>query len=109
LQVCNPRTHSPDRSIKCSDKPRSLRSKANPRYAGPLTPPGNRIPALFHKPSPRGHPWCCRGTVREGRCQLRDTVPPNPVRPARRTPRKRTTKPSKGVRTPTPRPHGTTP
>jgi hypothetical protein len=50
--ACNPRAHSPDRSIKCSDTPRSPGSKANARHAGPLTPPGNHIPALFHQPSP---------------------------------------------------------
>jgi hypothetical protein len=52
LRVRNPRTHSPDRSIKCSDTPRAPGSKANPRQADPLTPPGNRIPALFRQPSP---------------------------------------------------------
>jgi hypothetical protein len=42
--------------------------------------------------------------VREGQCQLRDTVPPTPVRPPRHTPQKRTAEPSKEVRTPTPAP-----
>jgi hypothetical protein len=41
--------------------------------------PGNHAPALFHQ-LPRGSPspplW---GTVRRGRCQLCDTVPPTPV------------------------------
>jgi hypothetical protein len=48
-----------------------------------LTPrhhaPGNHAPVLFRQ-LPRGSPspplW---GTVRRGRCQLRDTVPPTPV------------------------------
>jgi hypothetical protein len=93
--VRNPHTHSSDRSIKCSDMPRASGSKANPRHTDPLTPPGNHIPTLFRQPSPCGHPWHCRGAVREGRCQLRDTVPPTPVRSARHTPRKRTAEPSK--------------
>jgi hypothetical protein len=42
------RTYSPDQSIKCFGTPRALGSKANPRHAGPLTPPGNHIQALFH-------------------------------------------------------------
>jgi hypothetical protein len=44
--------HSPDQSIKCSDMPRVPGSNANPRHAGPLTPPGNHISAPFHQPSP---------------------------------------------------------
>jgi hypothetical protein len=47
-----PGTHSPDRRIKCSNTTRALRSRTNPRHAGPLTPPGNRIPALFRQLSP---------------------------------------------------------
>jgi hypothetical protein len=47
--------------------------------------PGNRAPALFRQ-RPRGNPspplW---GTVRRGWCQLRDTVPPTPVRLTRCT------------------------
>jgi hypothetical protein len=46
--------------------------------------PGNHAPALFRQ-LPRGSPspplW---GTVRRGRCQLRDTVPPTLVRLTRR-------------------------
>jgi hypothetical protein len=99
----------PDQSIKCSGTTRAPGSKVNPCHAGPLTPPGNHISALFRQPSPCGHPWHCRGAVREGQCQICDTVPPTPVRPARRTLRKRTSEPSKRVRTPTPRSHGTTP
>jgi hypothetical protein len=49
------RAHYPDRSIKCSDTPQAPESKANPRHAGPLTPPGNHIPALFRQPYSRGH------------------------------------------------------
>jgi hypothetical protein len=49
------RAHSPDRSIKCSGTPRAPESKANPHHAGPLTPPGNHIPALFRQPYSRGH------------------------------------------------------
>jgi hypothetical protein len=46
--------------------------------------PGNHAPVLFRQllrgnPSP---PLC--STVRQGRCQLRDTVPPTPVRLTRR-------------------------
>jgi hypothetical protein len=104
-----PRAHSPDQGIKFSSTTRTPGSKVNPRHAGPLTPLGNRIPALFRQPSPCGHPWHCRGTVREGQCQLRDTVPPTPVQSACHTPRKRTTEPSKRVRAPTPRSHGTAP
>jgi hypothetical protein len=46
------RAHSPDQSIKCSDMPRVPGSNANPRHAGPLTPPGNHISAPFRQPSP---------------------------------------------------------
>jgi hypothetical protein len=105
----DPRAHFPDQSIKCSGTPWVPGSKANPRHAGPLTPPGNHIPVLFSQPSPRGHPWHCTGAVREGRCQLRDTVLPTPVRPPCCTPRKRIAEPSKEVWTPTPRPRRTTP
>jgi hypothetical protein len=74
------RAHSPDQSIKCSGTPRAPGSKVNPCHASPLTPPRNRIPALFRQPSPCDHPWHYRGTMREGWCQLCDTVPPTPVR-----------------------------
>jgi hypothetical protein len=50
-RVRRPRAHFPDRSIKCSDMSRAPGSRMNPRHAGSLTPPGNRIPALFHQPS----------------------------------------------------------
>jgi hypothetical protein len=49
-------THSPDRSIKCSGTPRAPGSRTNPRHAGPLTPPGNHIPALFRQPLVRPSP-----------------------------------------------------
>jgi hypothetical protein len=52
-----------------------------PATTGPLTPPGNRIPALFHQPALCGHPQRCAGAVRKGQCQLQDTVPPTPVPP----------------------------
>jgi hypothetical protein len=100
--------HSPDQSIKCSSTLRAPGSKANSRHAGPLTSPGNHIPMLFRQPFPRGHSWHCTGAVREGRCQLCDTMPPTPVRPPRCTPREKTTKPLKEVRTPILRPHSTT-
>jgi hypothetical protein len=45
----------------------------------------------------------CAGAVRQGWCQIRDTVPTTLVRPPRRTPRGRTAEPSKEVRMPTPR------
>jgi hypothetical protein len=47
--------------------------------------PGNHAPVLFCQ-LPRGNPSppLC-STVRQGRCQLRDTVPPTPVRLTRRT------------------------
>jgi hypothetical protein len=61
LQVRKPHTHSPERSIKHSDMPRALESKANPHHDGPLTPPGNHTPAMFHQPSLRGHPCHCTG------------------------------------------------
>jgi hypothetical protein len=48
-----PRAHSPDMSIKCSDTMRVLMSKVNPRHAVPLTPPRNRISALFRQLLPR--------------------------------------------------------
>jgi hypothetical protein len=39
---------------------RAPRSRANPRHAGPLTPPGNPTPALFHRPPALcGHPRHC--------------------------------------------------
>jgi hypothetical protein len=41
--------------------PLALGSKANPRHAGPLTPPGNHIPTQFRQPSCAAIP----GTVRE--------------------------------------------
>jgi hypothetical protein len=103
------RTYSLDRSIKCFGTSWAPGSKANPRRAGPLTPPGNHIPVLFDQPA-----LCCRlrhyaGAVREGRCQFHDTVPPTPVPPSRRPPQKRTVAPSKGVRPPTLHPPGPTP
>jgi hypothetical protein len=59
--------------IQCSDT-------AEPRHYAP----GNHAPALFRQ-LPRGSPspplW---GTVRQGRCQLRDTVLPTLVRLTRR-------------------------
>jgi hypothetical protein len=55
-RVRRSRTHSPDRSIKCSSTPRAPGSRTNPRHAGPLTPPGNHIPALFHRPLVRPSP-----------------------------------------------------
>jgi hypothetical protein len=57
--------HSPDQGIKCSDTTRVPGSKANPRHAGPLTPPGNQIPVLFCQPSLSGHPWHCTGLCSE--------------------------------------------
>jgi hypothetical protein len=110
LTLAAPAPAPPTRELNiCSDTPLVPGSKANPRHADPLTPPRNRILTLFRQPSPCGHPWHCRRTMREGQCQLRDTAPPTPIRPARRTPRKRTAEPSKRVRTLTPRPHGATP
>jgi hypothetical protein len=90
----------PDRSIKCSDASRVPGSKANPRHADPLTPPGNQIPTLFDQPALCSHPRCCVGRP----VSFRDTVPPTPVPPPRRAPRKRKTAPSKGVHPPTPHP-----
>jgi hypothetical protein len=98
------RTYSPDQSIKCTGTAWVLGSKANPRHAGPLTPPGNHIPAMFHQPTLCGHPRRCAGVVREGRCQLHDMVPPTPAPPPHRTPQKRTVGPSKGIWPPTPHP-----
>jgi hypothetical protein len=51
LRARSPHAHSPDQSIKFSDTTRAPGSKANPRHAGPLTPLGNHIPALFRQPS----------------------------------------------------------
>jgi hypothetical protein len=102
-RACGPRAHSPNQSIKCSDTTRVHRSKENPRHIGALTLPRNRIPALFRQPALCGHPQHCAGAVRQGWCQLRDTVPPTPVRPPRRTPQGRVAEPSKEVRMPTPR------
>jgi hypothetical protein len=99
----------PTRALNALTRRGRSGQKANHRHIGPLSPPGNRIPALFRQPSPCGHPRRCRRTVREGRCKLHDTVTPTPVRPGRCTPRRRTAEPSKRVRTPTPCPHGTTP
>ena len=65
-----PRHHtcSHDRNIKCSGTSRAPGSKANPRHAGPLTQPGNQIPALFDQPALCSHPRRCAGAVRQGRC-----------------------------------------
>jgi hypothetical protein len=59
---------SSDWSIKCSGTSRAPESKANPCHTGPLTPPGNHIPTLFDQLAFCGHPRCCAGIVREGRC-----------------------------------------
>jgi hypothetical protein len=92
------RAHSPDRSIKCSDTPRAPESRANPRHAGPLTPPGNHIPALFRRPPALcGHLRHC--TTLCGKASVNcDTVPPAPVRPARRTLERGRRNPRKGYR-----------
>jgi hypothetical protein len=55
------RTYSSNQGIKCSGTPQALGSKVNPRHAGPLTPLGNHIPALFHQPALCGHPRRCAG------------------------------------------------
>jgi hypothetical protein len=60
------RTCSPDRSIKCSGMSQEPGSKANHHRVGPLTPPGNQIPALFDQPVVCIHPQRCAGVVREG-------------------------------------------
>jgi hypothetical protein len=90
------RTCSPDRSIKCSGTSRAPGSKANPRRAGPLTPPGNQIPVLFDQPALCSHPRHCAGAVREGRChsmtlcrQLPYLLHVVPLERGRRHPRKR--------------------
>jgi hypothetical protein len=49
-RVRRSRTHSPDRSIKCSGTLWVPGSRTHPRHTGPLTPPGNHIPALFRQP-----------------------------------------------------------
>jgi hypothetical protein len=49
-RVRRSRTHSADRSIKCSNMTWAPRSKVNPHHADPLTPPGNHIPTMFHHP-----------------------------------------------------------
>jgi hypothetical protein len=77
-RACGPRAHSPNQSIKCSDTTRVHGSKANPRHTGALTPPRNRIPTLFRQPALCGHPQHYAGVVRQGWCQLCDTVPPPP-------------------------------
>jgi hypothetical protein len=47
--------------------------------------PGNHAPVLFRQ-LPRGNPSPpLYSTVRQGRCHLRDTVPPTPIRLTRRT------------------------
>jgi hypothetical protein len=66
-------------------------------------------PALFHQPVLCGHPRRCAGSMWEGRCQLHDTVSPTLVPPPRRTPRKRTVEPSKGVWPSAPHPPKTAP
>jgi hypothetical protein len=71
-------TYSPDQSIKCPGTSREPRSKANPRHAGPLTPPGNHIPTLFHQPALCGHPRRCAGAMREGRCHSMTLCHPLP-------------------------------
>jgi hypothetical protein len=56
-QVLCSRTNSSGRSIKCSDTTWTPGSKANPHHAGPLTPPGNHISALFRQPSRWDHTY----------------------------------------------------
>jgi hypothetical protein len=90
------RAHSLNQRIKCPNTTPALGSEANPRHAGALTPPGNRIPTLFHQ-------LALCGSCAQGRRQIRDTVPPTLVRSPRRTPRGRTAEPSKEVQMPTPR------
>jgi hypothetical protein len=51
LRVHRSSSHSPDQSIQCFDTTQAPGSKANPCHAGPLTPSGNYIPALFRQPS----------------------------------------------------------
>jgi hypothetical protein len=97
------------RALNAFDMMRAPGSKANPRHASPLTPPGNRISALFRQPALCGHPQHCAGAVWEGRCQLCDTVPPTPVRSPCCTPQKRVAEPSKEVQMPAPHPRRTTP
>jgi hypothetical protein len=107
-RACGPRAHSPNQRIKCWHDA-SARVKGECRHAGALTPPGNRIPALFRQPALCGHPQHCAAAVRQGRCQLRDTVPPTPVQPPHHTPRERVAEPSKEVRMPTLRSRRTMP
>jgi hypothetical protein len=97
------RTNSLDWSIKCSGT--SWAPGANPRHAGPLTPPGNHIPVLFDQPALCGHPRRCAGRS----VSFHDTVLPTLVPPPRPPPQKRTAAPSKGVRSPTLHPPGTRP
>jgi hypothetical protein len=102
------RTCSPDRSIKCSGMSRAPGSKVNPRLAGPPTPPGNHIPAVFDQPALCVHPRRCAGVVREGRCHSMTPWRPLPYL-LHVAPRKGMTTPSKEVRSSTPRPPGATP
>jgi hypothetical protein len=73
-------TYSPDRGIECSDASRAPGSKVNPYHAGPLTPPGNQIPALFDQPALCGHPRRCAGAVRDGQCHSATLCHPLPYR-----------------------------
>jgi hypothetical protein len=54
-QARGPRSHFPDRSIKCSDTARASKSRANLCHACALTPLGNRIPVLLRQPAMCGH------------------------------------------------------
>ena len=66
--------------------------------------PGVVRPTRTVQPSPALCGCCAAWPV-----SFRDTVPPTPVPPPRRAPRKRTAAPSGGVRPPIPRPPGATP
>jgi hypothetical protein len=75
LERAPPRSRLPDERTYSHARVRAFKA-LTPRHHAPE----NHAPALFHQ-LPRGSPspplW---GTVRRGRCQLRDTVPPTPVR-----------------------------
>jgi hypothetical protein len=74
------RTCSPDRSIKCPSVSQAPESNVNSHHAGPSTPLGNHISALFHQPALCDHSRRCVGRP----VSFHNTVPPAHVPPPRR-------------------------
>jgi hypothetical protein len=78
-----PRTHGaaptpPTRALNALARRGRPGQKANPLHAGPLTPPGNHIPALFRQPALCGHPWHCAGKASVNSVTLCHPLPYDP-------------------------------